>query len=212
MAMCWAMWLNAQLAGRCSPLQWAHRSVCKHWIHWMWTHTRPPRPAGSDPRAHRQPQTPAHTFNQDTFAVPLHQMSYPHLRLFPAQLNKVVLGRSVNTSGNIEHLWKHWTSLERVLWAAGNTSPLPAQEILPQGSSMMRDACNYGYVSFQFYSVKAQQALNYWACVMTCALCSTVYINNATVCAKDWPCSQPGSRSIDYLLWSCPNCMNTETE
>lgn len=153
--------------------RWAHRSICEHikaHTPWVRTHTHTPSIAGSDPTAHRQPQTPAHTFNQRHICCTTASDVMSTLQALP---NPAAQG-----SGGEECDWDHWASLERLLWVAGNTSLLPAQEILSRGtqnSSMMRDAWNYGYVASPSSPTqyKAQQALNYWACVMTCIVCSS---------------------------------------
>lgn len=57
---------------------------------------------------------------------------------------------------------------------------------------------------------KTQQAyelfeLVWWPLQFAAAIVHSI---NDTVCAENWPCSQPGSRAINYTLWSSPNWAN----
>lgn len=78
-------------------------------------------------------------------------MSDPHFRLFSAQLYGSVVGRGV--TGATEYHSKGCCGLQGKGCngrESGNTSLLPAQEILPHGRqniSMLRDAWNSGYAA-----------------------------------------------------------------
>lgn len=159
---------------------------------------------------HTDSPKPQHTpSTKDTFAVPLHQMSCPHFRLFLTQLHEAVVGRSV--TGTTEHLSKGCCGLQ------GTPAFSQHRKYCPVGH---RTAAWWGMPGIMDmllllpvllstrHSKPWTTELVWWPVQFAAA---TAYIINVTVCVKDWPCSQAGS-SIDYMLWSSPNCMNKETE
>lgn len=85
-----------------------------------------------------------------------------------------------------------------VLWVAGDISLLPAQEILPRGrqnSSMMRDAGIMDVLLFLPVLLSTRHCKPWtielvWWPVQFAA--GTAYINNAAVCAQDWPAPSQG--------------------
>ena len=187
----------------------------------VWTHTYAPSPACSNPVTHRHPQTSAHTVSQ----------SHVCCNTAPDGVStlQALLNPAVWVSGGEECDWHPRASPKRLLRVAGerlqwetvtqhypspstgHTARWKAEHQHAEGClEFWMRCCSY----FQSYWVQDTASpwtteLVWWPLQFAAA---TAYIINATVCARNWPCSQPGLRSINYAVWISPNWVNTKTE